>query len=227
MSNASELRKSINKLNRQAEAISNLFGYAGDDWVNDDMAFYKDKLDLVNKIEAKYNKYVEALSSGVPNLTRNKYDRFAVPVFIFNNPAGEDSEAYIIEVKIRKNFEDRNDYIIIEFYEFTEVNHRDIEPDYYEYNYNGNIVCGLVIDDNAVHIVMNINIKMDNVFNALMRWIINEKIKPELVERYIERLGSYDDEKDYNYIIKERETRERFVNMFNFKTLDCTYHIAK
>lgn len=226
MSNASELRKSIDKLNKQAEAITNLFGFEGYAWVNNDMTVCKDKLDLVNKIEEKYNKYVELLSSGVPNLTRNKYDRFGIPVFIFDNPTAEDSEKYIIEVKIKKNSEDGNDYIVIEFYQFTEVNHKNIEPDYCECNYKGTIVCGLVIDDYAVRIVMN-HLKMDNVFNALMRWIIDNKIKPELVEGMIERLGSYYDDRDYGYIIKERVTCEKFVNMFNFEKLDCTYHIAK
>lgn len=226
MSNASELRKSIDKLNRQAEVISNLFGFNGYNWVNNDMTFYKDKLNKLNKIEEKYNKYIEALSSGVPNLTRNKYDRFGIPVFIFDNPTAGDSEKYIIEVKIMKNRDDGNDCIVIEFYQFIEVNHKDIGHDSCEYNYNGNIVCGLIIDDYAVHIVMN-NVKMDNVFNALMRWIINNKIKPELEANVIERLGSYDDEKDYSYIIKERETREKFVDMLNLKNLGCTYHIAK
>ena len=190
------------------------------------MTYYKAKLNELNEIEEKYNKYVEALSSGVPNLTRNKYDRFSIPVFIFDNPTARDSEKYIIEVKIVKNRDDGNDCIVIEFYQFIEVNHRDIEPDYYEYNCNGSMVCGLIIDDYAVHIVMN-NVKMDNVFNALMRWIINNKIKPGLEANVIERLGSYDDEKDYKYIIKERETREKFVDMLNLKNCSCTYHIAK
>ena len=160
MSNASELRNSIDKLNRQAEAISNLFGFDGYDWVNNDMTFYKDKLDELNKIEERYNKCIEALSSGVPNLTRNKYDRFGIPVFIFDNPTAGDSEKYIIEVKIERNREDCNNCIVIEFYQFTEVNHKNIDPDYCEYNCNGSIVCGLIIDDSAVHIVMN-NVKMD------------------------------------------------------------------
>ena len=227
MSDASELKKHIDKLNKQAEAISNLFGFEGYNWVDYDITVYKNKLYELNKIEEKYNKYIEALSSGVPNLTRNKYDRFSIPVFIFDNPTAEDSEKYIIEVKIKKNFEYDNDCIVIEFYQLIEVNHKPIEPDYCECNYHGYIVCGLVIDNNTVHIVMNNRLKMDNVFNALIRWIINNKIKPELVERYIERLGSYDDDRDYDYIIKERETREKFVDMFNFEELDCTYHIAK
>ena len=227
MSDASELKKHIDKLNKQAEAISNLFGFDGYDWVDDDITAYRNKLDELNKIEEKYNKYIEVLSSGVPNLTRNKYDRFSIPVFIFDNPTAENSEKYIIEVKIRKNFEDLNDCIVIEFYQLIEVNHKPIEPDYCECNYHGYIVCGLVIDDNSVHVVMNNRLKMDNVFNALIRWIINNKIKPELVERYNERLGSYDDDRDYDYIIKERETRGIFVDMFNFEKLDCTYHIAK
>ena len=227
MSDASEIRNHIDKLNKQADAISNLFGFEGYDWVDYDITVYKNKLYELNKIEEKYNKYIEALSSGVPNLTRNKYDRFAIPVFIFDNPTAENSEKYIIEVKIRKNFEDLNDCIVIEFYQFNEINHRDMEPDYCEYHYHGYVVCGLVIDDNSVHIVINNRLKMDNVFNALIRWIINNKIKPELVERYNERLGSYDDDRDYDYIIKERETRGKFVDMFNFEELDCTYYIAK
>ena len=227
MSDASEIRKHIDKLNKQADAISNLFGFEGYNWVDYDITVYKNKLYELNKIEEKYNKYIEALSSGVPNLTRNKYDRFAIPVFIFDNPTAENSEKYIIEVKIRKNFEDLNDCIVIEFYQLIEINHRDMEPDYCEYHYHGYVVCGLVIDDNSVHIVINNRLKMDNVFNALIRWIINNKIKPELVERYNERLGSYDDDRDYDYIIKERETRGKFVDMFNFEELDCTYHIAK
>jgi hypothetical protein len=227
MSDASEIRKHIDKLNKQADAISNLFGFEGYDWVDYDITVYKNKLYELNKIEEKYNKYIEALSSGVPNLTRNKYDRFAIPVFIFDNPTAENSEKYIIEVKIRKNFEDLNDCIVIEFYQFNEINNRDMEPDYCEYHYHGYVVCGLVIDDNSVHIVINNRLKMDNVFNALIRWIINNKIKPELVERYNERIGSYDDDRDYDYIIKERETRGKFVDMFNFEELDCTYHIAK
>lgn len=170
----------IEYITSEIETIKTLFGYEAPKELLKDLKELNKRLDHIKSVEKTYNQCLELLSSGVPNLTRYKYDRYCIPVFIFDNPTSKNNEEkYVIEIRTVTS-DIQSDYRIWTILTFIQKNNnRDTGafiPEVIAISCDGESL--MRVDNRYCNDTINI------VFEKLIDWLIDNKFFPMCVENY-------------------------------------------
>lgn len=170
----------IEYITSEIEAIKTLFGYEAPEELLEELKGLNNRLKCIELAEKTYVKCLELLSSGVPNLTRCKYDRCCIPVFIFDNPTSKnDEKEYVIEVKTVTS-DSRPDYQIWTILTFIQKNNNSdtgaFIPEMIAISCDGESL--MRVDNHYCNEAIN------TVFEKLIDWLIDNKFFPMCVENY-------------------------------------------
>ena len=174
------ISEKIKYITSEIEAIKTLFGYEAPEELLKELEGLNNRFKHIELAEKTYNQCMELLSSGVPNLTRCKYDRYCIPVFIFDNPASKnDNEEYFIEVRTVTS-DLYSNYCIWTILTFIQKNNNSdtgaFIPEMIAISCDGESL--MRVDNHYCNEVTN------TVFEKLIDWLIDNKFFPMCVENY-------------------------------------------